>query len=511
MSLLTSRFAAGVSLLAMAGLTACTVGPDFQRPAAALPAHWRTDTRQPDADIAGTLSPVVDGTPDSQWWEVFHDAELTSLIQRVTASSLDVKAAAARLLQARAARGVSGADALPSVAGTASWQHARSSQNGVLDISGLEGKHDYNVWQPGVDASWELDLWGRVRREVESSDAAVEAAADLRRDVLLMTLADTASDYMQLRGIQAQQKIVEQNLEMARHSLELTQIRFADGVATRLDMAEASAQVSTIEAQLPLLDNRRVHLVNALSLLMGAPPRTLDNELREYAPIPSMPSRVPAGLPSELAERRPDIRVAEARLHAATANIGVAVGDFYPRITLSANFSLQAMHFSDLDSWDSRMFGVGPALSVPLFDGGRLKGQLALRNAQQQEAAIDFQRTVLNAWHDVDNAMTEYEARQNNRDKLAKAVEQNQIALENAQRQYIAGATDFLNVLTVQKDLLGTQQALASSSADVAVSLVSLYKALGGGWQSVFPVQPDRNRAGEQEARSGQSGHHDHV
>jgi NodT family efflux transporter outer membrane factor (OMF) lipoprotein len=509
MSLHTLRLKAAVGLLAMTGLAACTVGPEFQRPVAALPAHWHTDAREDTA--AGASSAIVDGTLDAQWWAVFQDAELTSLINRVTASSLDVKAAAARLAQARAARRVTSADAEPSVAGTASWQHARSSQNGLLDISGLDGKHDYNLWQPGVDASWELDLSGRVRREVESSDAGVEAAADLRRDVLLASLADTASDYMELRGVQAQQKIVEQNLQMARHSLELTRIRFADGIATHLDIAEASAQVSTIEAQLPLLDNRRAQLVNALSLLMGAPPRALESELREYAPIPSMPSQVPAGLPSELAQRRPDIRVAEARLHAATANIGVAVGDFYPRITLSANLSLQALHFSDLDSWDSRMFGIGPALSVPLFDGGRLKGQLALRNAQQQEAAIVFQRTVLNAWHEVDNAMTRYEARQSNRDRLAKAVEHNQIALDNAQRQYIAGATDFLNVLTVQKDLLSTQQALASSSAEVAVSLVGLYKALGGGWENAFPSQSPGSDAGRREVGSNLSGRHDHA
>ncbi|MDE1180473.1 efflux transporter outer membrane subunit [Paraburkholderia sp.] len=490
MNLLTSRIVSSVCALSVLGLAACTVGPDFQRPAASLPDRWNTaETTQTDAKPDDkNPSQIVDGALDPQWWNAFNDAELSSLIERVATSNLDVKAASARLMQARAARRVTGADAAPSVDGNASYQHARSSQKGVLDISGLDGKHDYNVWQPGFDASWELDLWGRVRREIESADATVEASADLRRDVLLATLAETANDYMQLRGVQAQQRIVAQNLEIARHSLALTRIRFTDGVATHLDMAEASAQVSAIDAQLPLLDNQRVRLVNALSLLMGAPPRALESELREAAPVPSMPARVPAGLPSGLAERRPDIRAAEARLHAATAGIGVAVGDFYPRVTLSADFSLQALHVGDLDTWGARMFGIGPALTVPLFDGGRLKGQLALRNAEQQEAAIGFQRTVLNAWHEVDDAMSDYDARQTHRDRLADAVAQNTIALENAQRQYVAGATDFLNVLTVQKDLLGTQQALAASTTDVAVSLVTLFKALGGGWQTTFPA-----------------------
>ncbi|WP_222105848.1 efflux transporter outer membrane subunit [Paraburkholderia sp. BCC1886] len=480
---MTSRMA---SIACVCALAACAVGPDFQKPVARLPDRWQTGSIA-SAGIGEVASKTVDGVLDPQWWSTFNDAELSSLIERVAAASLDVKAATARLMQARATRRVIGADAEPSVNGTASYQHARSSQNGVLDISGLDGKHDYNVWQPGLDATWELDLWGRVRRATESADATVEASADLRREVLLAALVETASDYMQLRGVQLQQRIVEQNLGIARHSLELTRIRFADGVATRLEMAEASAQVSTIEAQLPLLDNQRVRLVNALSLLMAAPPHTLEAELREAAAIPSLPARVPTGLPSELAERRPDIRAAEARLHAATASIGVAQADFYPRVTLSADLSLQALHFGDLDNWSSRMFGVGPALNVPLFEGGRLKGQLALREAQQQEAAIGFQRTVLNAWHEVDNAMSDYQARQVHHDRLADAVEQNRITLDNAQRQYVAGATDFLNVLTVQKDLLGTQQALAASSTEVAVSLVQLFKALGGGWQIGFP------------------------
>ncbi|WGS52258.1 efflux transporter outer membrane subunit [Paraburkholderia sp. D15] len=490
------RIALSTALLALA---ACTVGPDFHRPVASLPARWHVDqpaATNSSAHASPSSSRIVDGALDAPWWDTFHDAELSALIARVANDNLDVKSAGARLLQARAARAVSGADALPAIEGTAAYQHARSSRNGLLDAAGFDGKHDYNLWQPGLDATWELDLWGRVRRANEAADATVEADADLRRDVLLATLAETTSDYLQLRGVQAQQQIVTQNLEIARHSLALTKIRFADGVATRLDMAEAAAQVSTIEAQLPLLDNQRKRLVNALSFLIAAPPRTLESELRTAAPMPALPANVPAGLPSELAERRPDIRAAEARLHAATAAIGVAAGDFYPRVTLSANLSLQALHAGDLDEWSSRMFGIGPSLSVPLFEGGRLKGRLALREAQQQQAALDFQRTVLNAWHEVDDAMSDYSARQVHRERLAEAVEQNRIALDNAQRQYVAGAADFLNVLTVQRDLLATQRALAVSSTEVAVSLVTLFKALGGGWQSTFPAasNPDPSR-----------------
>ncbi|WP_185715390.1 MULTISPECIES: efflux transporter outer membrane subunit [Burkholderia] len=482
---------AGAGLLTM--LAGCVVGPDYYKPKAALPAQWTQAAKQETPAVG---SRAVSGDVDAQWWTSFSDAELSSLVQRVAGASLDVKVATQRLMQARAARRMTGADAMPALEGTASYQHSRSSQNGLVDISGLNGRHDYNVWQPGIDASWELDLWGRVRREIESADASVQATAELRRDVLLSAIAETASDYIQLRGVQAQQAVVEQNLDIARQSLRLTQIRFTDGVATHLETAQAAAQVSGIEARLPVLENQRVHLVNALSFLLGEPPRTLEGELDAVRAIPPVPPRVPVGLPSQLAERRPDIREAEARLHGATADIGVAVGDFYPRVTLSANLSLQAMHFGDLDEWSSRMFGVGPALTVPIFEGGRLKGQLELRKAQQREAMIEYQRTVLNAWHEVDNAMSDYNTRQTREEKLDETEVQDSEALENARSQYLAGATDFLNVLTVQRDLLDTQQAKVVSITDVSLALVGLYKALGGGWETSFPSAPEAAKVG---------------
>lgn len=471
----------GGCVFALAG---CTVGPDFHRPNATLPARWTSDA----SGATSTSSVMGTGSLDPQWWGVFHDAELSSLIDRMIASNLDLGIAATRLAQARAARQVTGAEAEPALNGSLSYARARSSQNGLLDISGLGGKSDYSVWQPSLDMSWELDLWGRVRRATESADASIEVRADLRRDLLLSAIAETATNYMALRGLQAQDAIVRQNLDIARHSLKLTEVRLSDGVATQLEVAEAAAQVSSIEAQLPMLENQRVRLVNALSYLLAQPPRALEGELRDASPIPMVPALVPMGLPSELAERRPDIREAEARLHGATADIGVAVGDFYPSITLSADVGLQSMQAGDLDRWSSRMFGVGPAISVPIFEGGRLKGQLALRKAQQQEAMIQFQQTVLKAWHEIDGVMSDYETRQLRRDKLAVTVEQDRIALESVRRQYTSGATDFLNVLLVQKDLLAAQEALVSSSTGVSVSLVNLYKALGGGWEATYPA-----------------------
>jgi NodT family efflux transporter outer membrane factor (OMF) lipoprotein len=474
-----------LSALLVMSLTACTVGPDFQKPHAQQIAAWSTPQKNaPSQAVAQTLS--------ERWWEVFQDAKLSALMQRALTDNLDLKLASSRLQQSRAVRQVITADRYPNTAATASYGHRRNSGEGLSDPSGKQGDAAFNLWDAGFSASWELDFWGRVRRETEAADATLEIAENDQRGVLLSVQAETAQDYIQLRGVQNTRAVTEQNLEVARHSLELSRLRLADGVATDLDVAEAAAQVAAIESRLPALEQRQSQLINALSLLMGEPPQALQAELAADAPVPQTPRQVAIGLPSELAERRPDIRQAEARLHAATANIGVAKGDFYPRITLSGNLGSQAMQLSDFGSWGSRAFSIGPQMSLPLFDGGRLRGVLKLREAQQQEAAIGYQRTVLRAWHEIDDQLTAYNASQLRRDSLAEAVHQNQIALQTAKQQYVEGVVDFVNVLTVQADLLATQQQWVESSTGVSLAMIGLYKALGGGWQSVYPLAAQR-------------------
>ncbi|MCU1762033.1 efflux transporter outer membrane subunit [Pseudomonas sp. 14P_8.1_Bac3] len=468
------------ALLVMS-LSACTVGPDFQKPQAQQITEWSKPQK-----AAG--SQAVAETMDERWWEVFQDSKLSALTQRALTDNLDLKLASSRLQQSRAARQVVTADRYPNTAATGGYGRERSSGKGLADPSGNNGNAAYNLWDAGFSASWELDFWGRVRRETEAADATLEVAENDQRGVLLSVLAETAQDYIQLRGVQSTRAVTEQNLDVARHSLKLSQLRLTDGVATDLDVAEAAAQVAAIESRLPALEQRQSQLINALSLLMGEPPQALHAELSTDAPVPQTPRQVAIGLPSQLAERRPDIRQAEARLHAATANIGVAKADFYPRITLSGNIASQALQLSDFGSWGSRAFGIGPQISLPLFDGGRLRGVLNLREAQQQEAAIAYQQTVLRAWHEIDDQLTAYNASQLRRDSLAEAVRQNQIALRTAQQQYVEGVVDFVNVLTVQGELLATQQQWVESSTGVSLAMVGLYKALGGGWESVYPV-----------------------
>ncbi|SDT65746.1 efflux transporter outer membrane subunit [Pseudomonas granadensis] len=464
-------------------LSACTVGPDLQRPEATPIADWAKPAKS-------APSQAVSEPLNERWWEVFNDAQLSALTQRAVRSNLDLQLASSRLQQSRAARQVITAERYPNTAASGSYGRKRNSGEGLNDPSGHNGNSAFNLWDAGFSASWELDFWGRVRRETEAADANLQVAENDRRGVLLTVLADTAQNYIQLRGVQNTRAVTEQNLDVARHSLKLSQLRLADGVATDLDVAEAAAQVAAIEARLPALEQRQAQLINAISLLMGEPPQALARELSTDAAVPQPPLQVAIGLPSQLAERRPDIRQAEARLHAATATVGVAKGDFYPRITLSGNLGSQAMQLSHFGSWGSRAFGIGPQFSLPLFDGGRLRGMLQLREAQQQEAAIAYQQTVLRAWHEIDDQLTAYNASQRRRDSLAEAVRQNQIALRTAQQQYVEGVSDFVNVLTVQSALLATQEQWVESSTGVSLAMVGLYKALGGGWQSVYPAQP---------------------
>lgn len=462
------------SLLSLGG---CVMGPDFKTPETPLAAHWANTPSQ--SGHSGTAESPV----DLRWWDSFGDAQLSALVREAQTRNFDLQMAASRLEQSRAMRRQVAADTLPAVDGSAGYSRSRNSQRGLNDPSGKEGKQAFNLWNGGFGISWEADLWGRVKRSVEVADASVHMAEEDRHAVQLLVIVQTAQDYIELRSTQQGLAVVEQNLHIAQRSLELTRLQLKEGVATDLEVSEAAAQVAEIQARLAPLQQHSAQLINALSLLLAREPRALQAQLSTPANVPSYTATVPIGLPSELAERRPDIRRAQAQLHAATAAIGVAEADFYPRITLSGNMGFQALQLSDLGSWGSRSFAFGPGLSVPLFEGGRLKGALQLQEGRQQEAGIGFQKTVLRAWHEVDDALVAYQANQRRRDSLLQAVAHNQRALDSVHQQYTQGTVDFLNVLTVQNALLANQAALVDSTAQVSLSLVDLYGALGGGWQ----------------------------
>jgi NodT family efflux transporter outer membrane factor (OMF) lipoprotein len=497
------RFPAAAALLLLLG--ACTVGPDFAPPEWMSPGTWFASKAEP---IPREPSMPVAEPIDPNWWNLFNDPQLTALERRVAGENLDVQAASVRLVESRAQLGIAGAAQFPTFNANGSYQRQKASDVGVFanapnplgangafgnTAGGIGGRklNAFDVYQVGFDASWEVDLWGRVRRSVESASASVEASAEARRAVLLSNLAEVARDYIELRGNQTQIRIARDNLKTAQQSLQLTQQRAAGGVTTDLDVANAAAQVRTTAAEIPRLLQRESELINAISLLLGLPPNALQAELIAPKAVPPIPPRIPVGLPSELARRRPDIRQSEALLHAATADIGVAVGAFYPSVKLSGSLGLQAIQPWKMFSLNAREYGVGPGITIPIFQGGELRATLELRKAQQQEAAINYQKTVLNAWHEVDNALTAYQTEQARRDQLVQAVAQNQRALGLAQSRYQEGVADFLQVLTAQQNLLGSQQQLALTTTNVSSNLVAVYKALGGGWETQMPAAND--------------------
>lgn len=453
-----------------------------------------------------TAAPV-----DAAWWDIFGDPVLSRLVRRVAAENLDVRTATVRLAESRAQRRIVAADEFPQVNGNASYTRERISPRGVAALlsgggagssqatqsNGLGGRQGgiptsaaggatippFNLFQYGFDTNWELDLWGRVRRSIEQASAQAEAAAEARNQALLSAIAEVARDYIQLRGAQRTEQVLREDLASARESAALTAERVRGGVSTDLDKANADATVAAIAGQLPPVIQQEGQLINALSYLLGEMPGALTAELATPAPIPPAPRVIPIGMPSQLTERRPDVRQAEAQLHAATAAIGAAQADFFPRVTLSGSLAIQALQLQGLGNWDSRTYGLGPTVTLPIFQGGRIRATVDLRKAEQQEAAASFQRAVLQAFQEVDDALIAFHSEQTRTEALAAAVAANRRALDLATQRYGKGVSDFLEVLTAQRSLFAAEQQLVSSQSQASTNLVQLYKALGGGWE----------------------------
>ena len=461
------------------GLIGCTVGPDYQSP------EVREEYRGSVLDGEGVPSRTVKGAVDITWWKTFRDVELSSLVERAAAQNLDLKTAAERVIQSVAQRQVAVSQALPHIEGQSSTTYNRQSPNGTLSLltPAPGAPLDYGLFHDGLTSSWQLDLFGRVRRAVEAADANTLATVENRHGVALAAITELTYSYMLLRGTQNRLGIAKRNLGLAEENVELVNTRFRNGVATTLDMAQARAQQATIAATLPPLRAREAQFINAIGLLLGEAPRALEAELRRPKIIPPVPRRVPVGIPGTSVRRRPDVREAEARLHEATAQTGVAVANFYPDVTLNGAAGLESLHLGNLFSPTSTAFAIGPSFSIPIFEGGRLRGALALSEARQREAAIFFRETVLRAWKEVDDALTDYREAQRRRIDVARSVAENRSALQAARQRYSEGATNFLDVTATQAQLLQSENDLADSNTQIAIGLVNLYRALGGGWE----------------------------
>ncbi|WP_419827492.1 efflux transporter outer membrane subunit [Sphingomonas sp.] len=469
------------ALAALLALGGCTVGPNFEKPRADAPASF---AGQPQ-DVA---SRTYGGNVDARWWTSFRDPELASLVDRLAAQNLDLQSAAERIEQARAERRIVGAQGLPNISGRANYTRQRPSENGFVSLvePAPGAPLEYSQYMVQAQASWELDLFGRVRRQVEAAQADTQAAIEDRRALALSAIAELAQTYMQLRLAQAQEQVLRRDVAASQARSRLVRDRFREGAASDLEVAQADAQLSQISQDLPGIVTQQARLANALALLLAQQPRTLEAELAARPGVqPLVPPVVPVGLPSDLVRRRPDIREAEARLHAATADTGVAVADFFPRVSLSGVAGFDSLHAGTLFDWMSRMFMVGPTLSLPIFQGGRLTGNLQLRRSEQREAAIAYRKAVLAALHDVDNALTAYAQAQRARADADATNRANQRTLKLAQDRFGQGATDYLDVVQAQSALYASENAVVQANARIETSLVQLYKALGGGWEAV--------------------------
>ncbi len=482
-----------VSSAVLIMVSGCTVGPDFHRPASPYnPISWFAG--RPPAKAASQPAPQP---IDIEWWQSFDDPELDSLEQRAAAQNLDVLTATVRIAEARDSAGVTAAAFFPSVSGNAGAYDFKASNNGLSLGGGSSSSgssssgsavNPISLYQYGFDASWTLDLWGKVRREVEAGNADIQASEIDRRGTLIQTIAEVARDYIQLRNAQSLLQIDQDNVRTAQNLLNLTSQRAAAGLTDQLDVAQEQAQLTTTEATVPQAQQQVASYINALSLLLGEPPRALQSELETAEPVPPTPAVIPVGLPSELVRRRPDIVEAEANLHVATANIGVAVANFFPSFDLLGLFDIQSTQTQDLFTLASRTYLLGGMVSVPIFQGGKLVDTLHLRKDQQKEAVIAYDKTVLSAFSDVDNALTDYQKEQQRRALLRQAVVANEHALDLAQQRYTQGIATYIDVLNAQQSVLSTQSSYQNSTAAVSTDLVALYLALGGGWEDTFPT-----------------------
>ena len=489
-------------------LSGCAMGPEYVSP---LPPIVQSRTYLDTGTKVRSPLPILARTtaaePDADWWRVFRDPVLARLEARVATQNLDVQTATARLTESRAQLGTAAAAALPQVSGANSIYRQQYSQNGLISLvpAGLLGGtnggaaggaggalgNPFESYTAGFDASWELDLWGRVRRNIEASQAQADASAEQRRGTLISALAELARDYVQLRGIQEQIRIEQANAKVNQDILDIVRTRAKGGLVTGLDVASAAQQVEGIRANIPQLQQQEIQAVNAIGLILAEPPLTLSQELMTAKAIPPVPPKVPVGVPSDLIVRRPDIRQADATLHAAVAEIGVAEAEFFPTVTITGSPSFNALDPGKVFHGTSLQYmNVGPSISIPIFDGGRLKSNLVLTQARQQEAAIAYQKAVLQAWHDVVNALAALKGDEGRRGFLQRQVGDARRGLQLARVRYTQGVDTFTTVLQNSQNVLTAEVNLSQATANISTDFIALYKALGGGWQTAFPDRP---------------------
>jgi outer membrane protein, multidrug efflux system len=482
-------------------LAACKVGPNFVAPHEPTPPAYAgaadkaagTEAPRPTADEA-----------DSFWWRQFHDDELNRLEDQTASGNLDLKAAYLRIVEARIQVQSARAQGLPSLNGAASFEREQLGIAGILKSQGITAgttsastqalissiERPVNIYQLGFDASWELDLFGKVRRGVEAADAQSVQAAEARNDLLVSLEAEVAETYLQLRAGQMLRQITLALIADQKEVFELTNDRQLHGLASAADVESSRGQTSNLESQLPQYEQAIATSRHALAVLSGDAPAALDSEFGETGTLPALPAVVPVGLPATLARRRPDIRNSEAALHAATAQVGVSVASMFPDISLSGTYGLRNTSTGYLFDWASRFYTFGPSVSIPIFHGGALVANVRLSRAEEAAAALNYRKTVLNALQEVEDGLTALHEDARRSSALGDTVTADQRALDIDLDSYRHGLVSYVTVLTVQMQVVQARQQLAEAMLTQGTDLVKLYKALGGGWEGA----PDGGR-----------------
>lgn len=464
--------ACGLVLLAypwLAAVTGCAVGPDYKPPETQVPPNWTGPTPP-----VGPEEPAAAAEDLAHWWTRFQDPMLTSLVERALTSNLNLKQAEARIRQAQAARGIAFSGLGPTADLTGSFRRSRSPGGPAALTS--------NNYQTGLEATWNLDVIGGARRNVEAADADLQAAVEARRDLQVALAAEVALNYIDVRAFEQRVTIARENLTTQQHSAELVRTRFRTGFVGALDVANAEAQVATTASQIATLEASARQAIYNLSVLLGQEPAALVEELSPARAIPAAPPPMPLGVPSDLLRRRPDVRQAEAQIHASTARIGVAEADLFPQVTISGSAGFQGTRASSWLDWANRFWAFGPTVSWQLFTTGRVLSNIALAQALEEQSLLTYRQTVLTALQQVENALVAGAKEEERRQALADAVAANRKAVALATQLYTQGQTDFLNVLQAQGALYVTEDALVQSTSAVSTNLVTLYQALGGGW-----------------------------
>lgn len=482
-SRLRKAFARSAACAIAATLSACAVGPNYRAPQLPPVDEWHT------SPAPGAQAPAANDATLAAWWTVLNDPTLNQLLDQAVKENKTVEQAVARVRESRARRGISTAGLFPTLDASAGGRNTerRSSGGSADDFDLGSTTTSGESYSAGLDSRWELDLFGGQRRSIEAATANLGASEADLRDALITLLGDVALGYVNVRTTQARLSFAERNIEAQREVVDITRWRAEAGIATTLDLEQARSSYSQTLAQVPSLESSLEAAMNRLAVLTGQTPGGLHETLAERRAIPVAPRDVVNSVPAEVLRRRPDIRSAERRLAAQTAQVGVATAALYPSLSLTGSFGLSSRTASDLFSSGLETTGYGVALNMPIFRAGALRQQVNAQNALVDQALAGYEGTVLAALEEIENAMTEWANEQRRHAALVDAATSARTARELALVQYNSGLVDFQTVLTADRQLISTEDSLAVSDGELTSNLIRLYKAFGGGW-SVFPA-----------------------